>query len=334
MVRDLATVVVVPRERFSLTRRSLETLLDHTEPGVELIYIDGGSPPEVRDYLRKRSAERGFRLIRIEHYLAPNIARNMALAHVRTKYIAFVDNDAIVSPNWLAPLVDCAETTGAWVVGPVYCEREPIATRIHMAGGTARFEDENGRRVFREEHCHYGESLPEIGPRLRRQSVETIEFHCALVWMDAFERLGPLDERLLSASEHTDLCLSTRAGGGEVFLEPKSVVTYLPPPPFEPMDLPYFRLRWSHAWNEISIERFREKWDLSPDDPNLASLRDWLTAHRRLTLEPYRRMLRVFGRKAARFMERVLVGPLEQAANRVRFPMGRYAATSELHRAA
>ncbi len=113
MVRDLATVAVVPRERFSLTRRSLETLLDHTEPGVELIYIDGGSPPEVRDYLERRSAERKFRLIRTNDYLAPNVARNMALAHVRTKYVVFVDNDAIVSPGWLAPLVDCAEATGA-----------------------------------------------------------------------------------------------------------------------------------------------------------------------------------------------------------------------------
>jgi GT2 family glycosyltransferase len=334
MVRDLATVAVVPRERFSLTRRSLETLLDNTEPGVELIYIDGGSPPEVRDFLERRSAEREFSLIRTNDYLAPNVARNMALAHVRTKYVVFVDNDAIVSPGWLAPLVDCAEATGAWVVGPVYCEREPIATRIHMAGGEARIEVVNGRRVLHEEHCHYGKSLEELRPILHRRPVETIEFHCALVRMDAFERLGPLDERLLSASEHTDLCLATRAAGGEVYMEPKSVVTYLPPPPFEPTDLPYFRLRWSHAWNEISIERFREKWDLPADDPSLVPLRNWLTSHRQLTLAPYRKVLRAFGRTPARIFERTLVGPLEQAANRIRFPIRRYAPDAALRRAA
>ncbi len=334
MVRDLPTVVVVPRERFSLTRRSLETLLDQTKPGVELVYIDGGSPPLIRDFLQERSARYGFRLIRTEHYLAPNVARNMALPHVRTKYVVFVDNDAIVSPGWLAPLVDCAEATGAWVVGPVYCEREPVATRIHMAGGEARIEVSSGRRVLREEHCHYGESLVQLRPTLHRHPVETIEFHCALVRMEAFERVGPLDERLMSASEHTDLCLLTRAAGGEVYMEPNSVVTYLPPPPFEPTDLPYFRLRWSHAWNEISIERFRQKWDLSADDPSQTSLRNWLTSHRQLTLTPYRKFLRAFGRTPARFVERALMGPLERAANRMSYPIERYATEASLGRAA
>jgi hypothetical protein len=37
--------VVVPRERFSLTRRSLESLCTHTPGAFSLIYVDGGAPP-------------------------------------------------------------------------------------------------------------------------------------------------------------------------------------------------------------------------------------------------------------------------------------------------
>lgn len=325
MADALVTVAIIPRERFSFAERSLESILAHTRKPFELLYIDGCSPPPVRDYLIQKAAEHQFRLIRTEHYLSPNVARNLAAAQVRTKYVAFIDNDALVSPDWLAPLVDCAESTGAWVVGPIYCEGEPIATRIHMAGGAAEFVVENGRRVFREEHCHYGKPLAEIGPTLRREPTGQIEFHCALVRRDAFERLGPLDERLLSACEHTDLCLLAWQAGATVYLEPSSVVTYVPPPPLESSDLPYFRLRWSQAWNNATLERFREKWNLDADDPGMLALAQWLPKHRRLALEPIRRVLKAFGRRPARFVENRLMIPIEGAINRVQFPVARYA---------
>ncbi len=324
MTKALATVAVVPRERFSYTETSLESILANTPQEFELIYVDGGSPTHIRDYLRQQADERPFRLIRTEHHLSPNTARNLAAATARTKYVVFIDNDALVSPDWLAPLVDCAESTGAWVVGPIYCEGLPIATRVHMAGGTAGFAVENGRRVFRELHSHYGQPLAEVRPRLHRQPVEQIEFHCALVRTEVFERLGPLDEALLSASEHTDLCLLTRAAGEAVYLEPASVVTYVPPPPLEATDLTYFRLRWSEAWNAASLARFREKWDLAADDPSLLDLAAWLPRHRQLALEPVRRALKGLGRRPARLMEKMLIFPLECAMNRVQFPARRY----------
>src|SRR6185436_15805021 len=128
MSTQLVTVAVVPRERFSFAERSLESVLQNIPQSVEVVYVDGGSPSPVREYLERQSAWPHFELIRSEEYLTPNAARNLAAARVRTKYVAFVDNDALVSPGWLDALVDCAESTGAWVVGPVYCESEPIAS--------------------------------------------------------------------------------------------------------------------------------------------------------------------------------------------------------------
>jgi GT2 family glycosyltransferase len=325
MADALVTVAIVPRERFSFAQRSLDSILARTRRPFELLYVDGCSPPPVRDYVKQKAAQHQFRLIRAEHYLSPNAARNLAAAQVRTKYVVFIDNDALVSPDWLAPLVDCAESTGAWLVGPIYCEDEPIATRVHMAGGSAGFTVENGRRTFHEAHCNYGKSLAELRPMLRRGPTEQIEFHCALVRMEAFDRLGPLDEGLLSACEHTDLCLLAREAGGEVFLEPSSVVTYVPPPPLASSDLPYFRLRWSDAWNTASVERFREKWNLAADDPSMLSLAQWLPKHRGLALEPIRKVLKTFGRRPARWLEKRVVAPLEAVINRVQFPAARFA---------
>jgi glycosyltransferase involved in cell wall biosynthesis len=324
MSPQIATIVIVPRERFSFTQRSLESILTHTTGPSELLYIDGNSPLPVRDHLERQAAKHQFQIVRTDQYLTPNVARNMAASLVRTKYVVFIDNDALVSPDWLAPLVDCAESTGAWVVGPVYCEGEPIATRVHMAGGNAGFVVERGRRVFREGHRCYGKPLAQVRSDLRREPVEQIEFHCALVRMEVFDRLGPLDEGLLSAAEHTDLCLLARAAGGSVYLEPSSVVTYVPPPPLEPSDLPYYRLRWSEAWNTATLERFRAKWNLADDDPGLVSLAKWLPSHRRIALEPVRRVLKVFGRRPARLVEKMLVAPIERTVNRAQFPIHLY----------
>src|SRR5438270_3655831 len=112
-----ATVVVTPREQFSKAERSLESLIACTPPDVPVSYVDGNSPRRLARYLERRAAERGITLLRSEAYLAANQSRNLGLPHVRTPYVAFVDNDVGFTPGWLEKLIACAEETGAWAVG-------------------------------------------------------------------------------------------------------------------------------------------------------------------------------------------------------------------------
>lgn len=101
MTEPNVTIVVVPRERFSCTQQSLESIYEYTEFPFKLIYVDGNSPHKVRRYLEAKSEEKNFELIRTNYYLSPNHARNIGLSRVDTKYLVFVDNDVIVSPGWL-----------------------------------------------------------------------------------------------------------------------------------------------------------------------------------------------------------------------------------------
>ncbi|REK19563.1 MAG: glycosyltransferase family 2 protein [Planctomycetota bacterium] len=319
MAAGLVTIAVVPGERFSEAGRSLERILAHRDPSHALTYIDGGSPPLVRQFLEQRAARHRFRLLSTERYVSANEARNLAVAGVRTKYVAFVGNDVLVSPGWLETLLECAESTGAWVVGPVCC-RADAASTVCSAGAEAEILSRGGKRVFHERDEHSGRRLADVRPTLRRQPVQQVAFHAALVRRDVFTRLGPLDEGLKSGAEHTDLCLRVRDLGGRVYLEPESLVTHVAPPSFEASDLEYFQLRWSDAWNRSTVERFRKKWGLADDDPGLRALAERLDDHRRLTLEPYRRLLRILGRGPARWVERTLIAPLEQAVNRRRYP--------------
>ena len=280
--RPRVTLAVVPRERFSFTRRALETIYQRTDTPFELIFVDGGSPAPMRRYLRRQASDRGFRLIRTWSHLSPNRARNLALRHVDTPYVVFLDNDVLVTPGWLDHLLACAEQSDAAIVGPTCCCYEPEGRIVHMAGGIARIVERTGTRRLEHENYLCGKLVSEIHDQLSREPTELVSFHCLLARTAIFHEQGPLDERLRSVGQDIDLCLRTRRLGGRVMFEPESLVTYVPPPPFDRADLAYFRRRWSTRWNRASIEWFRRKWRLEADDPGLSSLAEWLNTHRRL----------------------------------------------------
>ena len=264
--RPSVTIVIVPRERFSCTQRSLESVLAQTQYPYRLIYVDGNSPPPVRDYLQQQAIAHSFQLLRTEYYPYPNHARNLGLAQVETEYVVFLDNDVIVSPNWLTSLVECAETTGATVVGPLMCQYEPVHEVVHFAGGESHiWTDKVGQQRLREKMYHQGKQVTSVRDRLDQGQTELAEFHCVLVRQSIFDQLGSLDEAMLNTKEHLDFCMSVRQLGGTVYFEPDSVVTYVPGPPLERSDLHFYMLRWSDAWTLRSLERLRNKWDLAED---------------------------------------------------------------------
>ncbi len=321
MPAPLATIAFVPREQFSTTERSLETLYRRTVEPFELVCVDGGSPQAIANYLATAARQRNFMLLRTESYLTPNQARNLALPHVTTPYVVFVDNDVLVTEGWLEPLVACARETGAWVVGPLYFEFEPECERIHMFGGECRIDQApDGGLDYVERHHFAHQRLTDVRETFERRETELIEFHTVLVAMEAFRRLGPLDDGLLCNAEHGDLCLSVRAAGQRVFVEPRSRITYAPPKRLYGADLDFFRLRWSEAWGEASDRRLREKWNLAPDAPGSEQAMQWIAGHRRYSLHWLAVLRRILGRKLTHAIDKRLVAPWERSANRRQFP--------------
>ncbi len=279
------TIVVVPREQFRITVPALESIYAHTRPPFTLLYIDGRSPNRSRQYLELQARQRNFRLIRTGHYVAPNDARTLAIPHINTEYVCFIDNDVIVTSGWLEHLVRCADETGAWAVGPLYCNEDPALGIIHMVGGLAHIREEGGRRAFFEEHRFARRLVAEVQDQLRREPTELVEFHCMLLRTETYDKFGPQDPRYLSCAEGLDMCLQLRRAGCAVYLEPAALVSNLQPPPFAWSDLPFYLLRWSDAWNRISLRCFRERWGIPADDWWIGDHYGWLTQHRELAFE-------------------------------------------------
>ncbi len=306
------TIVVTPRERFGLAEESLDSIYRHTTPPFDLVYVNGGGPRSLRRRLVELAAERGFELVQRPEHLSPNQARNLGLELVDTPYVVFVDNDLIVTDGWLDRLIDCAEETGAAVVGPLYFEGEPADRTIHMAGGDYALEGEPGRRTFSTVHRFQGEPLGSV-PALSREPVDFVEFHCLLARTEIVRELGGLDEAFLSSREHLDLCLAVAESGGTVYFEPSSQVTYRTPPPVDLVDIPFYVRRWSEAWNEASLAHFCDKYGI---DPSYGDRIVGMRARRQILLQPLLRTTdRILPNPVDRFVTRV-VARSERELNR------------------
>jgi len=314
MTNAQVTIVVSPRERFSCTRESLESIYEQTKIPFNLVYVDGNSPAKVQRYLLDQSQAKGFKIVRTDYYLSPNQARNLGLAQVETKYVVFIDNDVIVSPNWLHHLVECAEETGAAVVGPLMCQDQPVHEIVHFAGGESHiWQDKTGRRRLREKMYKQGQRVAQVRDQLQRQQTELAEFHCVLVRTDIFEQLGPLDEAMLNTKEHLDFCMSVAQAGGTIYFEPACIVTYVPGPPLEVTDLPFYMLRWSDAWTVGSLQRLRDKWELNEDAYFTTKYKGLGWRRRDSIINPLLRNLSLGGNN--KFLERILLG-LDKRLNR------------------
>jgi GT2 family glycosyltransferase len=260
------TIVVVPRERFSYSRESLESIYECTTQPFKLVYVDGNSPSDINQYLQVQARERGFRLIRTDYYLYPNRARNLGLAEVDTPYVVFIDNDVVVSAGWLEALVRCAKETNATIVGPLVCHEEPLHEIVHCAGGETHINvDVKGRRRLREKMYKQGQRVEKVRPSMQRTQTELCEFHCMFVRTEIFQQLGLLDETMVNSKEHLDFCMSVIQAKGTVYFEPACIVTYVPGLPLRWSDLHFYMLRWSDAWEIASLSRIQEKWDLARD---------------------------------------------------------------------
>ena len=318
-LEDLVTIVIVPRERFAVAPQSLARILAETPAEVRIVYVDGNPPPAVRRQLHAL-AEARLEFITCAEYLAPNAARNLGFARVSTPYTVFLDNDVWVDPGWLPPLLRCARDTGAAAVGPLYLQGRREEPEVHMAGGLAHIEVLDGRRRLKHNHHFQGSPLAEVAGQIHRGETEQIEFHGMLVESAVLRELGGLDEKLLCTREHIDFCMSVRALGRTVMLEPESRLTYTRPPPFALGDLRYFSLRWSEAWSQQTLDHFFEKWDL--DRRQIPSLMTWTKKQRYRFLEPWysrttRWLARRFGEERVVRVLRYTLYPVEGALNRI-----------------
>ena len=104
----LTSIVVVSFDALEQTAACLARLRETRDPNhpTEIIVVDNGSRDGSAEFL---AAQADVSLLRNESNVGAPRARNQGLAHARGEYVVFLDNDAMVTPDWLARLLYHAE---------------------------------------------------------------------------------------------------------------------------------------------------------------------------------------------------------------------------------
>ncbi|HZC16040.1 MAG TPA: glycosyltransferase family 2 protein, partial [Caulobacteraceae bacterium] len=259
----IVTVVISPREGHFIAERSLLSVLADDRIPFDLIYVDFAAPPKTRAAIERHAASRNFRVVHHEGWTAPSAARKSVLGEIKTRYVAFVDNDTLVEPGCLEKLVICAEETGAGLVCPIYLQAGDGRTpTIHMAGGMFAWASPPAHGLIDEGHRLQGEPL-ERAAGLTREKVGYPEYHYVLGRMELLSRPGAISDDVLLVHEHLDLALFAREQGMDVVLEPAARVTYVAFEPRPLSDMAFFRRRWDVEACDRSLSAFARKWPIA-----------------------------------------------------------------------
>jgi len=266
-VTETCTVIVTPRDRFSIIETCIEKILEHTPEPFELIVVMGGAPENLKQALHQKYGSKA-KLVFEPAYLNTAQLRNIGLRLARTRLAVCLDTDVYVRPGWLGPLLDCQRETGAGLVVPMVLDKNDV---VHTAGNDLFITTKGGQKFCTME-LRYAQVAVGETTNLKRREIDFGEVHCHLLIVDAALKLGVYDETYREGSD-IDSGLTLAKAGHSMWVEPSSVVyLYYPDRLDEIDDVRYYLWKWDLAATRASFDYFKKKWGMDRTGRDGASM--------------------------------------------------------------
>lgn len=287
-IGSTVSVIIPVFNNWKLTRQCLSSLAENSPPGLEVVVVDNGSTDETAEYLESfgQALFSGhFRRIRFEENRNFAPACNAGARSARTDFLFFLNNDTLILPEWLPPLL--AEFS--------------LSPRLGATGPLLMYPDRTVQHLgiaFWPEGLvgHLYQNLP-ISHKLasRKRFFKALTGAALLVPRSLFLRVGGFDEGYINGFEDVDFGLRLTQHGYRLCNVPESRIVHLES-----------RTPQRHAYGSANSRRLYTAWNLSEctDLPDIVaedgySLRVMPELHLKVALSPegsgeYIRRLRPF----------------------------------------
>lgn len=177
---ELVSIVICSYDALDKTRACIDALRRAHDPRhpTEILVVDNGSKDGSAEWL---AAQPDITLIENAENLGAPLARNQALAKARGAYVAFLDNDIVVTPGWLERMLYHVQVDALCACVGACADRASHGQQIDYSGPT----DPASLAAFADQ----------VAARARRKGQPTVLLasFCLLVRRSALDAIGGFD---------------------------------------------------------------------------------------------------------------------------------------------
>lgn len=220
MEQATISVIIPVYNNWELTAQCLRSLKACTQNFVyEVIVVDNASTDATvpcLDTLGKEMFGEGFRSIHLPENRNFGPACNLGAQLSRAPFLFFLNNDTILTENWLPPLLEAfAKDACVTAVGPQLLYPNDTVQHVGVAFTTSRLV---------HIYSHFPRAHPAVG-KMRR--VQALTGAALLVARVAFFAAGGFYEGYRNGFEDVDLCLHMLMAGNILKCVPQSIIYHL-----------------------------------------------------------------------------------------------------------
>ncbi|WP_340024896.1 glycosyltransferase family 2 protein [Paenibacillus sp. FSL K6-1096] len=207
------SIIILTLNKLPLTIQCLESIKRNTPEEHEIIIVDNGSSDETVQYLKEHYPE--LKLIENQENLGFAKGCNQGGELAEGEAILFLNNDTVVPPGWLAPMLHALNSDSmAGMSGPV---------TNYISGHQCipvTYSELKDMEAFAAEYCE--------SKRGQVQEVRRLIGFCLLVKRSVLEEIGWFDERYgLGNYEDDDLCLRALQHGYKLLIALDSFIHHI-----------------------------------------------------------------------------------------------------------
>lgn len=216
------TVAIFHYNGLKDTVRCLKALQKTKYPNFSISVIDDGSVQDDMSVLKSKFKSKKISYYRDGENKGFSMRANQALKDCKSKYVMLLNNDTVVTPNWLNPLVDVMESNNKiavcqskllWLSHPKYFE---------YSGACGGYLDKLGLSYARGRVLFDLEK--DVGQYEDLADIFWASGAAMLIRRNVTNKVGWFDEDLHSYQEEVDFCWRLRKLGKKIKIVPKSVI--------------------------------------------------------------------------------------------------------------
>lgn len=213
------SIIVLSYNGLFDTRRCLRSILSMTYPNLSIYIVDNGSRKDEKTLLKKEFSDPRIRYVQHAENLGYTGGNNEVIKKARGKYIAFINNDVIVTECWLEDLVNYMESHPKVAVTQPKILWQRNKAYFDYAGACGGYIDMYGYPFTRGRIFNTLEK--DKGQYDEPTDIFWASGAAMVVRRNIFKKVGVFDTRFFNYMEEIDLCYRINRAGYRIVCLPQ-----------------------------------------------------------------------------------------------------------------